>query len=217
VSSTLEDSRTRRLFWWLQTCGWIGYGSISYLSALAHGKGVGYWPIPLGISITGFIATLGIRAVLRGAWGRPPRQFVPIAAGCIVAGSIVLGMVYLSLLAAIHCPECRPANTLGYIAYTTGHLYVVLSWVGLYVGLKYYRQLQMQSQQVLAATAMAHQAQLKMLRYQLNPHFLFNTLNAISTLAPSRAVSSKSSARSATATAWSCVVASACCPGSACR
>jgi LytS/YehU family sensor histidine kinase len=29
---------------------------------------------------------------------------------------------------------------------------------------------------------MAHQTQLKMLRYQLNPHFLFNTLNAISTL-----------------------------------
>lgn len=29
---------------------------------------------------------------------------------------------------------------------------------------------------------MAHQAQLKMLRYQRNPHFLFNTLNAISTL-----------------------------------
>jgi LytS/YehU family sensor histidine kinase len=29
---------------------------------------------------------------------------------------------------------------------------------------------------------MAHEAQLRMLRYQLNPHFLFNTLNAISTL-----------------------------------
>jgi len=29
---------------------------------------------------------------------------------------------------------------------------------------------------------MAHQAHIKMLRYQLNPHFLFNTLNAISTL-----------------------------------
>ena len=29
---------------------------------------------------------------------------------------------------------------------------------------------------------MARNAQLKMLRYQLNPHFLFNTLNAVSAL-----------------------------------
>ena len=181
MSSTLEESRTRRLFWWLQAAGWIGYGSISYLSALAHGKGVDYWPVPLGISITGFIVTSVIRLVLRGAWGRPPRGFVPIAAACVVAASIVLGLVYLNLLANV-CDDCRPTSTLGYVAYTTGHLYVALSWVGLYVGLKYYRQLQAQSRQVLAATAMAHQAQLKMLRYQLNPHFLFNTLNAISTL-----------------------------------
>jgi LytS/YehU family sensor histidine kinase len=42
--------------------------------------------------------------------------------------------------------------------------------------------LQVEKQNVLKANAVAHQAQLKMLRYQLNPHFLFNTLNAISTL-----------------------------------
>jgi len=42
--------------------------------------------------------------------------------------------------------------------------------------------LQIEKQNVLKANAVAHQAQLKMLRYQLNPHFLFNTLNAISTL-----------------------------------
>src|SRR5690606_28683043 len=34
----------------------------------------------------------------------------------------------------------------------------------------------------LKASALAQEAQLKMLRYQLNPHFLFNTLNASSTL-----------------------------------
>jgi LytS/YehU family sensor histidine kinase len=57
-----------------------------------------------------------------------------------------------------------------------------LCWSGLYFGIKYYLQLQEQMEQTLKATAAAHQAQLKMLRYQLNPHFLFNTLNAISTL-----------------------------------
>ena len=34
----------------------------------------------------------------------------------------------------------------------------------------------------LKALSMANEAQLKMLHYQLNPHFLLNTLNATSTL-----------------------------------
>ena len=63
-----------------------------------------------------------------------------------------------------------------------GQFYLMLCWSGLYYGIKYYQQLQEQTEQTLKAVAAAHQAQLKMLRYQLNPHFLFNTLNAISTL-----------------------------------
>jgi two-component system LytT family sensor kinase len=61
-------------------------------------------------------------------------------------------------------------------------LYVIGTWSGLYFGIKYYRTAQQQKRAVLKAESAAHQAQLKMLRYQLNPHFLFNTLNAISTL-----------------------------------
>jgi LytS/YehU family sensor histidine kinase len=61
-------------------------------------------------------------------------------------------------------------------------MYLFLCWTGLYFGFKYYESLQTQREATLRAAALAQEAQLKMLRYQLNPHFLFNTLNAISTL-----------------------------------
>src|SRR2546423_828689 len=58
----------------------------------------------------------------------------------------------------------------------------VLCWSVLYFGIKSYESQRKQEQAMLKAVALAQEAQLKMLRYQLNPHFLFNTLNAISTL-----------------------------------
>ncbi len=48
--------------------------------------------------------------------------------------------------------------------------------------MKFYERLQLEREATLKQSALAQEAQLKMLRYQLNPHFLFNTLNAISTL-----------------------------------
>jgi LytS/YehU family sensor histidine kinase len=60
--------------------------------------------------------------------------------------------------------------------------YLLLCWTGLYFGFKYYESAQQQREATLRAVTLAQEAQLKMLRYQLNPHFLFNTLNAISTL-----------------------------------
>jgi two-component sensor histidine kinase len=49
----------------------------------------------------------------------------------------------------------------------------------LYFTISYWLELQEQRKKMLQATALAHQAQLQMLRYQLNPHFLFNALNSI--------------------------------------
>ena len=58
----------------------------------------------------------------------------------------------------------------------------LLGWSSLYIGIKYWRALQTEREQTLQAKALAQEAELKMLRYQLNPHFLFNSLNSASAL-----------------------------------
>lgn len=75
-------------------------------------------------------------------------------------------------------------------------IFVFLGWTATYHGIFYYFQaIKERNQRLIAAEKsredkikriraeqLADQARLQMLRYQLNPHFLFNTLNAITSL-----------------------------------
>ena len=59
---------------------------------------------------------------------------------------------------------------------------LLLAWSALYYMINFFLQIEEQNDQLLKLENQATSAQLAMLRYQLNPHFLFNTLNSISTL-----------------------------------
>ena len=181
---TLDDllRNRQRLFWILNTGGWAGYTVAAWLGALAHEKPESYFAVILVTAIAGFAATLPMRALYQRLWNRPP---VAIAAGTIVTCYVVaFGWRWLtnSLYWDWVKDGWRPEHAMDFVSGIMGSFYIMLCWSGLYFGIKYYQQLQQQTEQTLKATAAAHQAQLKMLRYQLNPHFLFNTLNAISTL-----------------------------------
>ena len=58
----------------------------------------------------------------------------------------------------------------------------LFGWSLVHLGLQYNTALRAQREQALRAVAAARDAQLRMLAYQLNPHFLFNTLNSIRAL-----------------------------------
>jgi len=55
-------------------------------------------------------------------------------------------------------------------------------WSVLYFGIKYWIQWSYEKDRADKADRLAQAAQLQMLRYQLNPHFLFNSLNSICAL-----------------------------------
>jgi len=69
------------------------------------------------------------------------------------------------------------------------YLYFVLywfwfyfSWTTAYLAMSYSITVQEQEQRAAALAVEAREAQISALRYQVNPHFLFNTLNAIAAL-----------------------------------
>jgi hypothetical protein len=170
-----------RQFWFLQICGWTGYFALNYTTMLADGKPWHYVYYSATISFIGLVVTSVLRLGYRRLWNLPALQMALAAVGMLLVALIIDTKLYTDVLFRF-CDDCRPSNLIGYIWYFGSHLYVLLSWSGLYFGIKFARQLQVQKEASLKAQAMAHEAQLKMLRYQLNPHFLFNTLNAISTL-----------------------------------
>ena len=175
------DMPRQQAFWLLHLAGWSAYFAQGCLYAVAHGKPSGYWVVPATAATMGALVTLGLRFVLRSYWNLPPRRLLALMIPLVLASSAAIDFVTRVALVDF-CETCRPTTRLEFVAYSLGYIYVVLAWVGAYMGIKYYRQLQGETERALAARSMAHQAQLKMLRYQLNPHFLFNTLNAISTL-----------------------------------
>lgn len=56
------------------------------------------------------------------------------------------------------------------------------AWAAIFIALSYARQLREADQRAAILVREAQEAQLRALRYQINPHFLFNTLNSLSAL-----------------------------------
>lgn len=176
------------LFWTLQLCGWGAFGFSMFLAAAP------WMTLPNAVlhkslfTIIGLLFTLPLRAIYQRLYQRSLSFpiIIVISAGCAYVSAMLWTMCAYLLAEFIRdWSRGEPFGLNRWSAIFDGGLYhsfVMLAWSVLYFGIKHYRALQVQTERTLKAEALAHQAQLRALRYQLNPHFLFNTLNAISTL-----------------------------------
>ena len=61
-------------------------------------------------------------------------------------------------------------------------VWFMLAWAALYLALRYSHEVKVSERRARASESLAHAAQLRALQNQISPHFMFNTLNAISAL-----------------------------------
>jgi two-component system, LytTR family, sensor kinase len=60
--------------------------------------------------------------------------------------------------------------------------FFLIAWAALYLAMNYANQVRESERRTAIFAQAAQQAELRALRYQVNPHFLFNTLNSLSSL-----------------------------------
>ena len=191
----------RYQFWLLHVGGWALWGALgkyAYTAYLAEDGGVapGYALYVTVITLIAILLSLPLRYLYRYVWDRPLWLRVVAFAG----GSFAAAWLWFASRSFIYSRWFEEAKEMKEWVEQLGpkaaemfeKFYfhesiiaawiVMLAWSTLYFAIKYARVFREVRESALKAASMAHEAQLKMLRYQLNPHFLFNTLNAISTL-----------------------------------
>ncbi|HEX9707280.1 MAG TPA: histidine kinase [Steroidobacteraceae bacterium] len=181
----LLRSNRNLLFWGLHTLGWSAYGFAQFVGSAVYGKEPGYVQVIAIAAAAGFLLSAPLRPLYRRLWTAGPRAMLigsPIICWIVaLAWRAIINTAYMELVKPDWAMEHAP-KPLEIFVGTLSSMALLLCWTGLYYGVKFYERLQLEREATLKASALAQEAQLKMLRYQLNPHFLFNTLNAISTL-----------------------------------
>jgi two-component system LytT family sensor kinase len=185
------------VFWILQISGWLLLAAIYvllyyrvYAASLQSFLGV------MITHITGFLVTIVLRKIYQKI-GYRDRSII-IISFIILIGTIVTANIWFivdALVSKAIFGEVRTLSNLTpmrYLSLIWSNSFVIILWSALYFGIKLWNDWRSERLRAEKADALASKAQLQMLRYQLNPHFLFNSLNSIKALVEEDKVRAKS-------------------------
>ena len=170
-----------RAFWFLQSIGWSGYLFLRSLSGFANGVGP-MWIVHTGLlTATGYSLTLLMAALFRRLIRMRVIWTAVLSLLAVMVAATIFSVIETWSFSTFLSPDSRPTGV-EYLGAILLNFALLAAWTALYYGINYYILLEEQITQRERLESQASLAQLAMLRYQLNPHFLFNTLNSISTL-----------------------------------
>ena len=190
-----QNMSSGRLFWIMNSSGWVALSVLTYFSlSLPYSQfELSYFAHNISQSVVGLLLTLPLRWCFKSLWSWPVAQRFILA----VIATIFFSMLWAVLRLLLFMLMTQEQNLWAdYGGWVFPSIFVFFTWSALYHGIKYYQLLQQQREamlvlesqqrqralQLVRAKAEVKDAQLQLLRYQLNPHFLFNTLNSVASL-----------------------------------
>ncbi|CAM4307621.1 histidine kinase [Novosphingobium lubricantis] len=170
-----------RAFWRLQLLGWGGAMLLRAVSSIANAQPWSFLVIVVIATITGFSISLILSVIFRAVINRRPIVTWGVTA-LVLSAAVGLYAFIDSWVISLYRQDAQASFAQLFVGVFYLDLTLLISWTGLYYAINFFLQVEEQTDQLMRLEAQATSAQLAMLRYQLNPHFLFNTLNSISTL-----------------------------------
>ena len=168
-------------FWRLQLAGWGGAMLLRAMSAVANDQPPAFLVLVLIATITGFSISLVLSVIYRQLIGQRPIVTWGITA-LVLPFAVGLHSFIDAWIISLYRTESEASFTQLFIGVFYLDATLLGAWSALYYAINFFLQIEEQNDRLIRLENQATTAQLAMLRYQLNPHFLFNTLNSISTL-----------------------------------
>lgn len=171
-------------FWRLQISGWSVYLVmiyITFLTVTAPGNFLSLFYLKSFRALTGFCLTsFAMRPIYKRFGNKLSIQWIVLL---VLICAVIFGCVWTAIEGVYYWKTSTNFNLTNYVVRSPrlalDYAMTLTAWSALYYGVKNWLSWQKERENALEAVALANQAQLEMLRYQLNPHFLFNALNSI--------------------------------------
>jgi two-component system, LytTR family, sensor kinase len=171
-------------FWPLQILGWSVYTGgifVSMIGRFREAQVIAYNLVFLGSMLAAsFVLRVICRRLFSGTAGLPRAMFkAALWSGVCAVPCGIIPEWAAAIAGEDSFNRMALLRAWGPVVYSA---VVLTAWSGLYLGIKHYRFFEAERERARQAEALARRARLQALQLQLHPHFLFNTLNAISTL-----------------------------------
>ena len=165
-------------FWGLHTLAlWVA-DALDHHPHLLRATAVRLMLMAIGLALC-FAIHMILQKLSRRGW----RQKAPIVFfASLIAAELFAWCTYFALVYARGEPVQLAIDGSAVIRTLVPWTWFFLAWVGLYLAVQYGFEARAEERRSAQLRTMAQSAKLQALHYQINPHFLFNSFNAVSAL-----------------------------------